>query len=98
MLQCRNAFKTLTARGVRKHTRSAKGMPRGDGRRCGDDSGGFRRQISRVVKEERPRKGSTSWSLACVQSDVGDGERGRRNFCVISASKVINDKITFVYH
>jgi hypothetical protein len=28
-----------------------------------------------VVKEERPREGSTSWSFACVKSD-GSGRGG----------------------
>ena len=58
-----------TARGGQKHARSVEGRRRGDGRWCGDDSGGFRRRIGRVIKEERPREGSTSWSFACVKSD-----------------------------
>ena len=87
---CRNAFETSTARGGHKHARSVRGRRRGDGQRCGDDSGGFRRRIGRMVKEERPREDSTSWSFACVKIVMaGDGEReGERIFCVTSVRKV----------
>ena len=66
---CRNAFGTSIVRGGHKHTGFFPGRRRDDGRRCDDSSGGFRRGIGQVVKEERPREGSTSWSFACAKSD-----------------------------
>ncbi len=66
---CRDAFGTSMEREGHKHAGFFRGRRRGDGRRCDDDNGGFRRRIDRVVKEERPREGLTSWSFACVKSD-----------------------------
>ena len=61
--------RTSMVRGGHKHTGVFPGRRRDDGWRCDDSSGGFRRRIGRVVKEERPREGLTSWSFACAKSD-----------------------------
>jgi hypothetical protein len=90
---CRDAFGTSMEREGHKHAGFFRGRRRGDGRRCDDSSGGFRRRIGRVVKEEWPREGSTSWSFACVKKVMREDL-----LCDICNSKVINNKITFVYH
>jgi len=52
-----------------------------------------------MVKEERPREDSTSWSFACVKIVMaGDGrERGREDLLCHLCKEGEYNKITFVY-
>jgi hypothetical protein len=63
---CHDAFGTSMVRGGHKHPGFFRGRHHGDGRQCGDSSGGVGWSISLVVKEERSPEGSTSWSRSFV--------------------------------